>query len=145
MIKREDLRIGNLVFSAENNEYELAGTIKVEKIGPTGINQWADMEIEYEGLSGILLTPEILEKCGFEENMGGWYLEGEIKQNSFSSDDRNFGWCFTLCDVNDDDVHFRLGYSSLLINDAPARHIKYLHQLQNLYHTLTGEELTVNL
>jgi hypothetical protein len=148
MIKANELRIGNKVLHQRNPQLHEIETI----LG--FLNDSVFLSADHEGVTypkslnsieSIPITPEVLEKCGFEENMGGWYLEGSINQKTFSSDDRKFGWCMNLSDVDKKDIHFRFGYSSVPINDSPARHIKYLHQLQNLYFALTGEELTVNL
>lgn len=134
MIKAQELRIGNQVYlpTIEKNITVDYHHIRYATINPNN---------EYEP---IPLTPEILERFGFDRNMGGWLLEGDINQKSFRSDDESkYGWSLEMTDVDDNDVHFRIGYSKILIKDAPARHIKYLHQLQNLYHALTGEELGI--
>lgn len=135
MIQANELRIGNWLQS--KIPFQVTGE-NIEQFS-RGVNHPTQL------ISPIPLTPEILKKCGFEENLGGWYLDGDIDQKSFRSDDRKFAWCMTLSHVDDNDVHFRVGYSSVLINDAPARHIQYLHQLQNLYYSLTGKELTINI
>jgi len=72
----------------------------------------------------IELTPEILEKAGFrkERVLGSktkyWYGLGEL-----SYSEAHDGWWFR----------------------GVFRDIKYLHDLQNTYFALTGEELEINL
>ena len=76
----------------------------------------------------IPLTPEILEKAGFEltnplniENANTYFKEG---LNEFIS------------------YH---GEGICIYESTKKRVIKYLHQLQNLYYALTGEELEISL
>lgn len=84
----------------------------------------------------IPLTPEILEKCGFEKMEREWYQkkyftdcvevaeEMEIVHNAKT---KRCG----VRDSDDDDNPYAM----------TGKIIKYLHQLQNLYFALTGEEL----
>lgn len=73
----------------------------------------------------IPLTPEILEKCGFEKMM----RENDYIFNGFRITHVHLtgNFCYGLGNGN----------------NPPA--MKYLHQLQNLYYSLTGEELNVQL
>lgn len=90
-------------------------------------------------VSGIPLTPEILEKCGFE-----W--------DKSNSDQFKDAWCeghnsrFDLW-VKDNVFYMKSRYQEESINPRQHAmpHIKYLHQLQNLYYSLTGEELQISL
>lgn len=76
----------------------------------------------------VLITEEVLLKCGFE-----------IKPDTFVYSGRL-----------DLQVEFMLGEYSFRI-EVENRHttfvrvIKYLHELQNLYFSITGEELDVKL
>jgi len=88
-------------------------------------------KLEY--LQPIPLTPEILEKCGFENDNVFEKMFKYLNKSIYDTDKLTFrkeeGFiCF-------DGIKYR----TLL------KHIIYLHQLQNLYFALTGEELTVNL
>lgn len=67
---------------------------------------------------------EILEKCGFEQQHTSYYLRRNIFY--FTKPDLKFT-------IEDGDGNF---------NYPPC---KYVHQLQNLYFALTGEELEVKL
>jgi hypothetical protein len=71
----------------------------------------------------IPLTPEILEKLGFvyRQDTGYWKIHDLI----FGRDIKP--------------------YFSLYLKMRVATSIQYLHQLQNLYFALTGEELEVKL
>ena len=74
----------------------------------------------------IPLTPEILEKSGFVKQMEWTYcIEIQVGQK----------------------LVYYLGEKGWSIgnkNYSDFENLKYLHQLQNLYHALTGEELEVN-
>lgn len=75
-------------------------------------------------VSPIPITPEILEAAGFETVRGELY---KINGYWYDLKDKTFG-------------------SFAIENGEPiAENIKSLHQLQNLYFALTGEELTVNM
>lgn len=70
-----------------------------------------------EGMAeGIPLTPEILEKCGFVQTSAATFGNGIIG------------------------IYF--GEGEYFYNHGKG---KYLHQLQNLYFALTGEELNCPL
>ena len=78
-----------------------------------------------EGLvSGIPLTPEILIACGFV------YVEDYAEYRYRESTN----W-FGVFNEHNDDWYFDKPEMSTVV-------IKYLHQLQNLYYSLTGQELT---
>lgn len=108
MIQANELRIGNWLlftdFPVYNNPVQVRqGELKQE---------WLDWFAK-----PIPLTPEILEKCGFEN----W------DKNKYSND--------ILClTIN--------GEGFLYLANQRHVNIFYLHQLQNLYFALTGEELT---
>ena len=85
----------------------------------------------------IVLSPDILEKCGFKKNKNG---EPCIEINDIASHLElmvgvdNFHYpSFTQTPQGDEErtVYFN--------------RINSLHQLQNLVHTITGEELSINL
>lgn len=94
---------------------------KVIDVLESGINQMRyDVEYDLEDLEPIELTEEILLKCGFEKEI----LEPKhycIK-----------GMCIWKC-------------NDMFLCDKNGVHIKYLHQLQNLYFALTNEELNLQL
>lgn len=73
----------------------------------------------------IPLTPEILEGCGFEK-FGDWFIKKSYPIH-----------------VNVSLLHKKttIGQNE----EYEVEGIKYLHQLQNLYFALTGEELQINL
>ena len=121
-----ELRIGNWVLSP-NGEYK-----QVKNIQEKSINLLIDGDgvcgaYQLDGYNGISLTPEILEKCGFE--MDASYqcpLWKNIKGFEF--------W----------DKYGTGAYSYRFMNAFDVE-LKYLHQLQTLYWCLCGKELIINL
>lgn len=78
----------------------------------------------YFNLKPIPLSMEILQKCGFT-----------------FSEDTVFGKKKIYGILGD----FTFIYNRIMWNSFIIGHIKYLHQLQNLYYALTEQELTVNI
>lgn len=126
MIQIQELRVGNYVSTIYPKfNYEKVKEIK-EKVVYTGNIKG----IGYISLKPIPLTEEILLKCGFE-------LKGIIFRinNGFA---------------NQFDVNYSLSrnvyyYDSSKYGIYNEVKLKYLHQLQNLYYCLTGEELNIKL
>lgn len=87
--------------------------------------------------TGIELTPEILEKCGFEVDKDNiYYLEIWTKGHPSAR--------FIIEWKEGVGFMFRSRYQEY--NEClKFRILKYLHQLQNIYHSLTGEELEIRL
>lgn len=109
-LKASDLRIGNWV-----NNYK-GGPVKITA---TGI-KIADIEEDF--FNPIPLTPEILEKCGFEWDIvtKRYWNSGPI-EISLIKQTANIG------------------------RDTFILEFHHLHQLQNLYFALTGIELEISL
>jgi hypothetical protein len=82
-------------------------------------------------LQPVPLTPELLEKAGFEYERATW---GDKKCIAFFTDD-----------VTDKGMYCYLGVWNYIDDQKGIGYVKYLHSLQNLYYALTGEELEVNL
>lgn len=116
MIAANELRIGNKVLRTKNNSLFTITAIDISTIANGDLS-----------VTGIPLTPEILEQCGFKKSHQG-YME-------LSRDEFNLAFDETGLDIaiNGNDIANTLS------------HIKYLHQLQNLYFALTGTELEINL
>jgi hypothetical protein len=114
-MKASELRIGNII---EHPHKGARGYVYVTARIISDIES-TNNSIGYKP---ILLTEEWLKKLGFEKYTDGWYLDkGEYpKQITVSLFDDN---------------GFHLSYFK-----TP---IQYVHQLQNLYFALTGEELTI--
>lgn len=106
--------------------------LKVKKPFVNGLK-----ECYAKDLRPIPLTPELLEKCGFEkfpydaddEDVEYWILKlPESGQISYYKPGE-----FFVSDTHSPDFY------------GAKVNITHLHQLQNLYFALTGEELQINL
>lgn len=133
MIKANELRIGNLITYKSR-----AKTNEEMEVEPGSLFRIEDDE---NGYDPIPLTEEWLVKFGFKKhtNNSTWFIseeetleEGDMcfcienedsEYNSGGKDGASSVWYFN-----------QLG----MISDVP---IQYVHQLQNLYFALTGEEL----
>lgn len=81
----------------------------------------------------IPLTEEWLVKLGFEENAGR-FTNGHKEYCA-----HNYDFRFTITTDHEDNV----GLCAFGSDDDIVLTVKYVHQLQNLFHSLTGEELTI--
>lgn len=77
-------------------------------------------DLMYEDLTGIPLTPELLEKCGFVNN-------GELFDNN--------KWT----------IRFHRQGCAVYYDDRWLRDMQHLHTLQNLFYFVTNTELTITL
>ena len=128
-MKPQDLRIGNYVYY-EHTTHIVSGihgnkvyswwvkngepVIEYER-GGVEENPYMNLISQHES---IPLTEEWLIKLGFEKNI---------------TTDLYPTFSYDILNVNDGIVY--------VLNYGFVNHIKYVHQVQNLYFTLTGEEL----
>lgn len=125
MIKANELRIGNWVMC--KNYHGMEYYTQVGSVGNSGIDGGCthDGDIEWDECWPMPLTPEILEKCRFER----WEPQPGIVQFRLNEGDligevdMKGGWAFNP------------GIDGYWIEK------QCLHELQNLYFALTGEEL----
>ena len=114
-MKAEELRINNLILTTKDSNKDYL----ITKVSGAIIDY---IECEIILATQIRLTEEWLLKFGFTKH--GKY--GYFYKDDFIID-KNEGFdIFFMCDI---DMHVE---------------IKHVHQLQNLYFALTGEELTLN-
>lgn len=123
MIKARELRIGNMVMFMGREIIVHGGTIQdLER----GFGE--SVASQYEP---IPLTPEILEKAGFEK-----YVISQVYSFKLNDTDLLLVNLFDNSRWIDNGEHF----------GRSAEHaINYLHQLQNLVSALTGKELEITL
>lgn len=120
-INHNEVRVGNYV---NLHRKYIDPKIIVERISEghsihlIGCGEWI--------ATGITLTERILLKCGLER-------ASEFGHQAFWI---NKDWKIYYCAFNEGARFIDRGW----ISNMP-----YLHQLQNLYYSLTGEELEVNL
>ncbi len=123
-MKANELRIGNLVCYSEDNT--IFKIYAIERDGFSVENQIEATWIECGEFKPIQLTEEWLLKFGF------------VKSKVSSQFDKEK---LTIQIANELEYHKkgRVYFNSWAILEES---IKYVHQLQNLYFALTGEELT---
>ena len=125
MIQAEELRIGNKLLMEFENVDE---TVNSRMIGFIAI---ANRTQKPHPFVGILIREEILLKCGFDEYSDE--LTIKLGHRYFLCYSKTTKRIFTEnTDLDDDGAVYH-------------EHIKYLHQLQNLYFALTGKELEIKL
>jgi len=121
MIAANELRIGNWV---KLNDQEDGKLVKFKYFSETLRVAFFYKEVMGEftaNIAGIELSPEILEKCGFVMHKTSqlWRKDNFYLHHYLVSDNE---YCFKY-------------------SDFTSSSIQYLHQLQNLYFALCGEEL----
>lgn len=106
----------------------------------------ANMGDVLEDYSPIPLTPELLEKAGFVFTSVGYWLKLPDRFNKFRSIEVAYN--------NDNSTNQYYCYYRQSKGVLPEhgdsfvqlRHdLQYIHQLQNLFYSLTGKELTIEL
>jgi hypothetical protein len=124
MIKASELRIGNLLYSESGRNatvYRVMG-IDIESDRAKMKCNPAVSNIQLKYMVPIPLTPEWLERCGFVDDIP--WRKGNLRLDSENR--------LIIVDST--------GYGIIV-----ARNVLYLHQLQNLYFSLTGEDLEINM
>ena len=128
MIDAKDLRIGNWVLL--NNNHKKVLWFKYDKV--CVMNEYPSVIVDLDRIQPIELTKEILLKCGFKYRPCG--IQGADMWQGLAYWDLN-------------GVHLRGDKkvtNSLKIQGFIDSEIKYLHQLQNLFFSLTHKELEIN-
>lgn len=127
MIKANELRIGNYVeafVGVSIGMCKICEILKDDRIiveAPEELKQNNEkyIRLNCEEIEPAPLTPAILKKCGFKKCIDGYLHLDDVM---FFDD------CLYLDEGN---------------GNIPVPHIKYLHQLQNIYHPLVGQELNI--
>lgn len=136
MIKATELRIGNWVIIKD----DVRGNYTYE-ITAHDLEEMESFEDDYKsnGVLPIPLTPEILEKAGFEARNERMFRK-EINHVMIKR-----VWVYNSNDHYPNDDNWYLGAENKHEEQISGIIINHLHQLQNLYFALTGEELEINL
>lgn len=138
MIDPKELRIGNIINSqglamVVSGIYELK--ILYRQLKPnTTLRHPSDL-----GANPIPLTSEILKKAGFEDLSTVNIWQDKIRLKGFP-----FTFVFTKT-YNELRLHPENFSDNLNLAFIISGGIKSVHQLQNLYFALTGEELEIKL
>jgi len=118
-MKAQDFRVGNIIHNSWNGKNEKVSLDVLMSIESHG------SESKYKP---IQLTEEILVNwCGGIDNNYTIVIKVGRKKIEFN-------WSSKVVSTG-----IRYGWHC-----KKYRHIKYLHQLQNLYHSIYGKELTIN-
>lgn len=124
-MKASELRIGNLV---ENRSSEI---IKIDEYQIQFFELWHQKKYsENPPFKPISITEDWLLRFGFTVYSND-YLTFPANDR-FDAEKINGQWVIQIC------------YGQFADSGSPLFDIKYIHQLQNLYYALTGEELTIN-
>lgn len=127
MIKAEELRIGNLV----NRNDLVSGDIRTERVleirkKKVMISGPIKFVTDFNSIHPIPITEQWLQDLGF------------VMDDTYRSEIHPF------IDWVKDDVRIQDPYREFTYNDGDDLiEIKHVHQLQNLYFTLIGKELTI--
>jgi len=127
MIQVNELRFGNWI-KYLGDVVQVFGTRGIYVITIDEHNE-REQQIAFPAFEPIPLTPEILEKAGF--------VLRQKDEDGIIYGKEKYTIIYTRCTPGGFG-YFLNGYH----NDV---HLQYLHQLQNLYFALTGEELKINL
>lgn len=116
-MKTSELRIGNWINNCDKDyvidHNTFINILDCEKV--TGLFFWKPKP----------LTEEWLGRLGFEKSSEGYWSNGKLEVG------------FTTTDENIQYEYISVTYKTEMTD------LKYVHQLQNLYFALTGEELTI--
>lgn len=115
-----EIRIGNTIHYLETRNPDKWETINVSP------ETYGRIIVEPERFSGIPLTPTMLERLGFTGNIDEGFELDAVELNYITTDDHF-------------EFEYKTSYKAWMI--VP---IKHLHQLQNLYFSLTDKELTLD-
>lgn len=128
-----ELRMGNWIYFRTGTPQQFESTISAQdffKMDEPMIR--GKNPLDYFQMSPIPLTEEWLLRFGFRDpdEIGWYHLETDFADYIYKSDYKIFEQA-----VEPGDLGFVVEI---------AENIKYVHQLQNIYFFLTGEELTLN-
>jgi hypothetical protein len=139
MIKDTELRKGNLLVLSVNwkDNIHRIDEIYTDEVKVTSIEDGGCFpRMKMGSCNPIPLTPDWLERCGFEkvkEEDSNSYLSYSILKLDDIIAKQKDGWHQMITDVD--------GYHEQNIGVK----LEFVHQLQNRYQSLTGEELEIKL
>jgi hypothetical protein len=143
-MKANELRIGNYVNEDVLGDAPISEItestvgLSVNHMDINRVESIVTYIIAIHNIKSIPLTHEILEKCGFKKysHNPGYAIDSDSM--SEKCDEYNLGK-LSIMDWGDGFVLSNSFSFSLRVE------LKHLHQLQNLVHSITGEELEVKL
>lgn len=126
-MKASELRIGNWIKS------QFGGIQQAVDVMCDGINTLKHEGINYEFIEPIPLTEEWLLKFGFQKDDNGCYWVN-LLTHYFELEKSDCFWFPVYAQIPE--------FSHEKEQRVSLNCIEHVHQLQNLYFALTGEELT---
>lgn len=129
MIEAKNLRVGNLVLNdgCSCEVFHIYGGSFINCTLKT--KQGSEINARYELLNPIPLSEDWLLKAGFEKDEDGVYKMKNVLY-----------WIDRCYNSNTGVLQIASGYAAVI--NAPCQ---YVHELQNLYFCLFGEELTFKM
>jgi hypothetical protein len=123
-MKASELRIGNLVDLGNR----IAKVIEINHLAcvVVDLEETQDTIEDYERVKPIKLTEEWLLKFGLKPNQ--WFCSNSYCVVEDKTGDIHYGWCMKT-------------QNSLHTKEIEFGYFKYVHQFQNLYFAIIGEEL----
>lgn len=150
MIQAQELMIGNKVTCINENAAISYATI----LSIDGFNRKINVnecklkfDLDNGEVRPVPLTPELLKKCGFVEHKPHSYLDATYYYKYINEKTKIF-FDANLSDTMVGDSYYEreCGNNYCDANEKPSvNHCQYLHQLQNIFYVLTGEQLKVQL
>ncbi len=116
-----DLRVGNLILFAEDST--IFEVTEISEYGVNVKNEEEETYIEIDSFEGIGITEDWLIKFGFKSVAGNYEFNNGTTNIVFYKNEI---------------------YESIEGQWKWYPHIRHIHQLQNLYFALTGEELELS-
>jgi hypothetical protein len=136
----QELRIGSWIYSHMEHK-----NVQVVDVMCDSVNTYESEGIPLDMIGGIELTPEILEKAGFE-SIVHYTVTHSMTKDIGRNRHLSIGCVGTpnemlfLCESNGKGKPGDL----IVLHNFDYDGKLYLHKLMNIFHTLTNTELTVN-
>jgi hypothetical protein len=142
MIEAKDLKHGNYLKSHLTGGYVTTNWLVIKHVWDGNFQSVFNPDVPvYEP---ILLTPEILEKVGLSIN-GFYEFEWDIPMHKGQYRKLTLDLRGGFLYLREGSTNNRLEDDIVCLWNRDLKKEYYLHQLQNLYYSLTGEELEVEL
>lgn len=127
-MEAKELRLGNWIYISEKGEYQIDHPHDLEEL-------W---DRDFEDCCGIVLTEEWLLKFGFELHpKNNFHIDLYVIKIKPDTENQ------LIISIGFKDKSWNMfnGINDAWCNTLNINKIKYVHQLQNLFFALTGEEL----
>lgn len=140
MIKPNEIRLGNMFHPIIKKDWGIEKTYidhgSIITVGKDR-NGVLRIDIDVNNISGIPITEEWLLKAGFKKKYNDSYINNTqyikvVNSNVVFDGIGSLGGGLVVCAMS-------------IEGDYLCDNLDFVHQLQNLWHSLTGEELEFNL